>query len=67
MFMFSIRVSFDANMVTISSTTGRKRDSSDSRVFNVFHPVQVVNYGAFLSSLTSHLRLFNTPTSRKER
>ena len=48
MFMFSFRISLDANMVMISSTTGRKRDSSDSGVFNVFHRVQVINYDAFL-------------------
>ena len=47
MFMFSFRVSFDANVGMISSTTGRKRGSSDSKGFNFFHCVQVINYGAF--------------------
>ena len=47
-FMFSFRVTLDANMVTISSTPRRKCDSSDSKVSNVFHRVQVINYGAFL-------------------
>lgn len=43
MFMFSFRLPLNANMVTISSTTGRKRGSSDSRVLNFCHRVQVIN------------------------
>ena len=46
-------VSLDPDMIPFSSTTGRKRDSSDSRCFNGFHRVHVIHFGAFLVRVPS--------------
>ena len=48
-FYVHVWFSLDANVDMVSSTTGRKRGSSDSRVFNVFFIVsKCFNCGAFL-------------------